>query len=121
MIVNEIKKSGSTRIISQEDFVNSLIPVRYILNNFRSVTGPGRSGAIAAAFISHIYGVPFIPYKQLPGENVWPLLIADTAVQTGRTLSKAISFYNRAGIPNLSYWSFNEPPRVKFWYEVFNE
>lgn len=29
----------------------------------KAVTGPGRSGAVASVYASHILGLPFIPYK----------------------------------------------------------
>ncbi len=79
----------------------------------RAVTGPGRRGAIAAAFWSHLTGVPFIPYGQPCPEKLRPILVIDTALNTGKTLRKASRRYNDA--PML--WLWNEPPRVKFWYE----
>lgn len=82
-----------------------------------SVTGPGRSGAIAAVYASHILGVPFIPYKtaSVP-THLGYLLIIDTAMESGATMRKASRFYE--GIPHYCLPVFNEPPRVAFWYEA---
>lgn len=81
------------------------------------VTGPGRSGAVAAVYASHILGVPFIPYKT---ENVpthlGKLLIIDTAMESGATMRKTERFYE--GVPKISRVCFHEPPRVAFWYEA---
>jgi len=82
-----------------------------------SVTGPGRSGAIAAVYASHILGVPFIPFKteNVP-EHLGYLLIIDTAMESGATMRKASRFYQ--GTPHYCLPIFNEPPRVAFWYEA---
>ena len=91
-----------------------------ILNNCsaKSVTGAGRSGAIAAVYASHILGIPFIPYKCKCPDKLRPILIIDTAKQSGKTLRKAEKLYIREG-DVIVKWAFNEPPRVKFWYEFF--
>lgn len=84
-----------------------------------SVTGPGRSGALAAVYASHILHVPFMPYKSLVGclvgVHLLPLLIIDTAIETGRTLKKCALFY--MDIPHIILSVYQEPPRVMFWYE----
>lgn len=78
------------------------------------VTGPGRSGAIASAFASHILGVPFIPFRQPVPDKLRPVLIVDTAIWTGATVRKAARLYG----PGTQFVvAFNEPPMVKFWYE----
>lgn len=81
----------------------------------KSVTGPGRSGAIASVYASYILGVPFIPYGQRCPENLRPLLIVDTAMKTGKTIRKALREYD----DGIVYYTvcYNEPPRVRFWYE----
>ena len=79
-----------------------------------SVTGPGRSGAIASAMASHILGVPFLPYRQPLPAKLWPILIMDTASWTGATARKAARLY---GAGTQFVVAFNEPPMVKFWYE----
>lgn len=74
------------------------------------VTGPGRSGAVAAVYASHYLGIPFVPFKRMRGSNV---LVVDTAILTGSTLRKASRYYFDA--PTVH--GFTQPPRVKFWYE----
>ena len=74
------------------------------------VTGPGRSGAIAAVYASHFLGIPFVPYKCKPEGDP---LIVDTAINSGRTIRKASKCYNGADFS----FAFHQPPRVKFWYE----
>lgn len=98
--------------ISEEQFRTACYKM---LETFRgvvnSVTGPGRSGAIAGVYASHYLGVPYIP---LCGSGFkHPVLVIDTAIDTGRTLRKAKNKISA----EFSCAVFNEPPRVKFWYE----
>lgn len=79
-----------------------------------SVTGPGRSGAVASVYASHILKVPFIPYGAKCPLN--RLLIIDTATQSGKTLRKAASKYQENSPIVVALYS--EPPRVMFWYEA---
>src|SRR5687768_13384045 len=81
-----------------------------------SVTGPGRSGAIAAVYASHILGVPFIPYGSANPTHLGRLLIIDTARETGATVRKAERRYRDAD--PVVMVAFEEPPRVAFWYEA---
>lgn len=81
----------------------------------RSVTGPGRSGAIAAVYASHMLGIPFLPFGQ-PGPS--PILVIDTAQRTGATLRKAVRRYEELGMVAASLAVLEEPPRVRFWYEA---
>ncbi len=82
-----------------------------LLENVDYVTGPGRSGAIAAVYASHFLGLPFVPYKhKIEGKRA---LVVDTAIESGATLRKASRLYGNAPI----VYGFSEPPRVKFWYE----
>ena len=74
------------------------------------VAGLGRSGAIAAVYASHFLGIPFVPYKHKSHGDV---LVIDTAAQSGRTLRKASRVYGGADTLCI----YNEPPRVRFWYE----
>lgn len=83
--------------------------------NARAVTGPGRSGAISSVYASHILSVPWIPYGQPCPAKLWPLLIIDTARKTGATLRKAERLYGDG--PVIILWAYDEPPRVRFWYE----
>ena len=81
-----------------------------------AVTGPGRSGAIAAVYASHILGIPFIPYGQKHPMHLGRLLIIDTARESGATLRKAERRYD--GCTPLVIACYEEPPRVIFWYEA---
>lgn len=78
------------------------------------VTGPGRSGAVAAVYASHMLGIPFVPFKSMPPSG--KVLIIDTAEQSGRTMRKAIRYYG--GYAPVGISVFKEPPRVAFWYEA---
>jgi hypothetical protein len=105
------------RIVSEVEFDQR---IRQILNDtdlshVRCVTGPGRSGAIASVYASHILRIPFIPYGATcpPG---WNVLVIDTARESGRTLRKAERRYDYANPTVLV--CFEEPPRVAFWYEA---
>jgi len=89
-----------------------LEPLRGKVN---SCTGPGRSGAIAAVYASHYLGVPFIPfYRGTFDEKLTPVLIVDTATNSGRTLRKA---ERRVKASSVVLAVFQEPPIVRFWYE----
>lgn len=80
------------------------------------VTGPGRSGAIAAVYASHILGIPFIPYGATAPDHLGRVLIIDTAMESGATLRKAERKYKDSN-PDVRY-CYHEPPRVFFWYEA---
>lgn len=79
----------------------------------KSVTGPGRSGAVASAIASHMLGVPFVPYGQNIPSKLYPVLVIDTAASTGATLRKAVKKYEVNGAV-FGLAVFKEPPRVKF-------
>lgn len=81
------------------------------------VTGPGRSGAIASVYASHFLKVPFVPFGvMLPGDKRG-VMIVDTAMNSGRTMRRALKKYDRY-LPTMM-WFYNEKEqgRVKFWYE----
>lgn len=59
-----------------------------------AVTGPGRSGAIASVYASHFLKIPFIPYGTVLPKDKFGLLIVDTAMNSGRTLRKAVKKYD---------------------------
>lgn len=80
------------------------------------VTGPGRSGAIAAVYASHMLAIPFVPFGSSAPPELGRVLIIDTARQSGRTLRKAAKRYEAAD--PLVLWAYDEPPRVAFWYEA---
>lgn len=91
----------------------ALEPLR---GSVRSVTGPGRSGAVASVYASHFLRVPWLPEGVRAPENLLPVLVIDTAIKTGATLRRAA---RRAGgganVVQLAV--FVEPPRKRFWYE----
>ena len=89
----------------------ALTPLR---GKVRSVTGPGRSGAIASVYASHFLGVPWLPATEKIPDKLQPVLVVDTAVNSGATLRKLAK---KRGA-DLAIAFFSEPPRVKFWYEL---
>ncbi len=108
-------EATTTRIVSEAEFAASIR--RAVAGvDVGSVTGPGRSGAVAAVYASHILGVPFIPYGATTPAHLGRPLIIDTATESGRTLRKAASKY-KAFTP-LVLAVYCEPPRVAFWYEA---
>lgn len=104
------------RIVSEQEFKEAILAMLSDLPAVGSVTGPGRSGAVAAVYASHILGVPFIPYGQKAPLHLGRLLIIDTATESGATLRKASLRYE--GATPLVVAVYNEPPRVAFWYEA---
>lgn len=87
------------------------------------VTGPGRSGALCSVYVSHMTGIPFLPFglsrptlHSTREAKRTHFLIVDTARSTGATMRKAVSRYDNGVHSTLVV--FEEPPRVKFWYEV---
>jgi hypothetical protein len=107
-----------TRTVSEGEFDRAIRAMLADLEGIGSVTGPGRSGALAAVYASHILGVAFIPYGTM-GEAVpvhlGRLLIIDTASQSGATLRRAARRY--MDFSPLVTAVYHEPPRVAFWYE----
>jgi hypothetical protein len=104
-IVSEAEFASELRIALQENNVDSV----------GAVTGPGRSGAIAAVYTSHMLHIPFIPFGEVCPEK-FRLLIIDTARDSGRTLRKAARWYHRSNPIVIAV--YEEPPRVAFWYEA---
>jgi hypothetical protein len=107
-------------LISEQDFSIELTKVlkEYKLEDVGSVTGPGRSGAIASVYASHLLRIPFIPYGSKIPTHLGRLLIIDTATESGATLRKAKRRYEYANPIVIAV--YNEPPRVHFWYEACN-
>lgn len=105
------------RIIGEAEFN---VRIREVLTSgypdVGCVTGPGRSGAVAAVYASHILRVPFIPFGSRCPTKLGRLLIVDTATESGQTLRKAVCKYKDANPIALA--CFHEPPRVAFWYEA---
>lgn len=106
------------RIVTESEFRSRLAEVLAALPvaEIGSVTGPGRSGAVAAVYASHLLGVPFIPFGSRCPTHLGRLLIIDTATESGATLRKAERRYAVA-FPVVAA-CFNEPPRVTFWYDA---
>lgn len=106
-------------IVDEQDFARRLGEVLRAtpgIGSVGAVLGPGRSGAIAAAYASHMLHVPFLPYGAAVPTHLGRLLIVDTARETGRTLRKCARRYDYAD-PVVAV-AFEEPPRVAFWYEA---
>lgn len=103
------------RVVSESEFAARIRERLVGLDHVGSVTGPGRSGAIAAVYASHILGIPFIPFGQAMPANLGPILVIDTAIESGATLKKAARRY--AQFTPVVLALFEEPPRVRFWYE----
>jgi len=117
------------RVVSEEEFftvlAQTLEPMR---GSVRSVTGPGRSGAVAAVYASHYLGVPFLPViaRRLPGDLL-PLLVIDTAALTGKTLRRAEARARKTvglgpgdeRVIAVALWpDERRDGRVRFWYEA---
>ena len=108
----------TVRIVSEPEFRARLIEILATLPaaEIGSVTGPGRSGAVAAVYASHRLGVPFIPFGQPAPGCLGRVLVIDTARESGATLKKAARRY--AQWNPLVAAVYEEPPRVAFWYEA---
>lgn len=104
------------RVVGESEFAERVrLTLTCIDPKVAWVTGPGRSGAIAAVYASHILAVPFIPFGSLQ-PHLGRLLIIDTAMESGKTLRKAAKRY--ADCNPLVLAIYHEPPRVAFWYEA---
>lgn len=102
--------------ITEKEFNRQIKSKLTNLGEVGCVTGPGRSGAVAAVYASHILRVPFIPYGSQAPTNPGTLLIIDTAVKSGKTLRKAAKKYRDN--KSVVIYIYKEPPRVAFWYEA---
>lgn len=102
------------RVVSENEFAER---IRQALEGVDAdcVTGPGRSGAVAAVYASHILGIPYIPMGSPKPPGLDRLLLIDTAEETGRTMKKARRKYPS---PVIMLTIYKEPPRVCFWYEA---
>lgn len=106
------------RIVGEQEF-RATVRVRLEREDLAligSVTGPGRSGAVAAVYASHILGIPFIPFGSPCPSDLGDLLIVDTATESGKTLRKAAKRYAQNNPTVIAF--YHEPPRVAFWYEA---
>ncbi len=108
----------SYRIVSEAEFdqrvADQLHLGRETFRLFKSVIGPGRSGAIAAVYVSHKLGIPFLAWGQEIPEKLKPVLVVDTATWTGRTLRKAAKRYQASFV---AFYVEKPGTMVKFWYE----
>lgn len=102
-------------IIGEQRFNDDIVSqLAKCAGQVRSVTGPGRSGAIAAVYASYILKVPFIPYGQRCPDNLKPILVIDTARKTGKTIRSAERKYDT----KFSLCLYDETEqRFHFWYE----
>lgn len=83
------------------------------------VTGPGRSGAVAAVYASYALSSPYIPHSTRPAESGETILVIDTVSMSGRTIRKAESRWKRLGYEVSSLVLYSSPTiRHHFWYEA---
>lgn len=102
------------RLVTEAEFAERLREaVSHLRGKVGVVTGPGRSGAIAAVYASHELGVPYIPPSGRIPDRLRPLLLIDTAHWTGETIRKAA----RKTGAEVVICVYQEPPMVRFWYE----
>lgn len=89
-------------------------------NDYSFVTGPGRSGAVAAVYASHYLNIPFKPHKAGNYERDHRVLIVDTVEYTGKTLRKASSWYEKRGLLVDVAFALKETRGhyFKLWYET---
>lgn len=105
------------RIVSEIEFRERIAQIiREVPSSCAWVTGPGRSGAVASVYASHLLGIPFVPYGSFAAANLGRVLIVDTARESGATLRKAARKYKEHD--PFVWVGFEEPPRVAFWYEA---
>jgi adenine/guanine phosphoribosyltransferase-like PRPP-binding protein len=82
------------------------------------VTGPGRSGAVAAVYASYALSAPYIPHSTRPAEPGETMLVIDTVSMSGRTIRKAASRWKRLGYEVEALVLYSSPTiRHHFWYE----
>jgi hypothetical protein len=109
--------SASGRIVCEREFFERMQELLSVCPDACGwVTGPGRSGAIAAVYASHLLHIPFVPFGSFAAETLGRVLIVDTAQMSGRTLRKAARKYE-ARDPFV-WFGYHEPPIVRFWYEA---
>lgn len=83
-------------------------------DRYSFVTGPGRSGAVAAVYASHLLGIPYLPHKVRKITD-GSILVVDTAVASGNTIRKCAKWYGGADYRYM--YDQTKCGRVKFWYE----
>lgn len=102
------------RTVSEQEFrerANEVLSP--LMGQYKSVMGPGRSGAVASVYASHLLEIPWLPATASVPLHLRPVLVVDTAVLTGHTLKR---FAGKVGAKK-ALAVFHEPPIVRFWYE----
>jgi hypothetical protein len=99
--------------VTEQEFRDALYRLLDDYRNVKSVSGPGRSGAVASVYASHYLGVPWFPAGKPPPDHLRPHLVVDTAIKSGATLRRLSRQMDTA----LTLAVFEEPPRLRFWYE----
>lgn len=104
--------------ISEAEFAEALRAALSGIDAPDFVTGPGRSGAIAAVYASYVLHRPFVPYGHKPGEDGASVLVIDTVAMSGRTIRKAEARYSRMNrrTTALTVYPQNDR-RHHFWFE----
>lgn len=82
-------------MISEADFIDRL---KLVLedpefSHAEWVTGPGRTGAMAAIYASHILNVSFVAYGHRPKANGY-VLVMDILNDNPRTMRRALKHYD---------------------------
>lgn len=115
-MVGQSMQEQVVNLISEQEFYLELVQrlVKEPKEPCAFVTGPGRSGALMSVYVSHLTGIPFLPYGEMP-YSTGRVLIVDTARKTGATMRKAMRKY--ADMNPVELVLYEEPPRVTFWYE----
>lgn len=109
-------------VVTHDQFEQRLVEVLQPLHGlFVAVTGPGRSGALAAVYASHYLKIPYVVPKNtaMLERSLGKLLIIDTALYTGKTLRRLSNWYSNRGIANEYRFLFQETRGnlLKFFYE----
>jgi len=111
------------RVVEETEFRTALADrLKLLHGQYAAVTGPGRSGAVAAVYASHFLHVPYIPPTAENFDRInGTVLVIDTAIWTGKTirkLSKKIERQNCA-VDIIAIFDEKKDGLVKFWYEVW--
>lgn len=119
-IFGTVPPDGKVATISELEFRRELEDMFRSVpeETYSFVTGPGRSGAVAAVYASHLLGVPFVPYgHDIPTERPGRLLIIDTVTHSGKTLRKARNRYAEHAPVCMAVFNTHTRGMHRFWYE----
>lgn len=102
--------------VTEAEFAERVRAVRdtVIAGKYDLVTGPGRSGAIAAVYVSHATGIPFMPYKCWISPESKKILVVDTVSMSGKTIRRASRVYD--GADTMVFYEADK--KIHFWFEV---